>query len=744
MILHLCGLERWADLFRQENVRFMLFSYHNLRRKSFPLIMEWLRELKKTATENDPVSIMLDSGVFSLRQSNAPIPDNILDGYVDSYLKFLEGPDGDVWDIVAEVDYPNDVIGDHDEVLMDGYDRVLEWRDQLYGAVGRRLMPVLMHELTIEEKEDICRDDRFDWVAFPSLPNDTSSHEMIPLTQQHISLAHRYGKRIHLFAQTNVQTNLPYLLNADSVDSTTWVSGDKHGMTFIFQNGKLESLDHSSQYRRKFYKGYYGKIGCDWKKVLGIHKPHWQYCDGPDSRTRDCDACMEQLYEIRRTAIIAWRKYQRYLYIRDPRRRNESKVTHSSPFSLNNPMKLQGKTTEKSKGRGWKEAPLSLPVYHEFGGYNCSNYRTQPQDLERNPTCNACENFETCRGTKEQPEKFEEQTVDSSRKRGWKRQQGKADSNVVSTEEASERTSSEVKIRKYGHKGPRTQRIEVDDERLVRSSDSWDSHGHSDSRNDSCRSDNRKVDLKENEDERSRTRRYDTDRVAQETSTDKPESGGNEGVKNEVDNVDVDPSVPDNNDMGVSSSGGEVAVIDGKHLPIMNYGLPNLGRLRGSTPGFVCDTCPVEDTCPESSSNAVCFYTKDWDGFDTRNADHITGALSHMLDLDKARTFMALHQERLQTGGQLDPRVSQQMDGFMRRAIKLCELKQNLMDPLDAAPVNLAGTHIQAANVNVLNTQQEPSILARLFSGPIPQAPLQTSDVVEAVVDSSPDKKEES
>ena len=268
MILCLAGMERWHELGREHDVRAVLMSYHSLRKnRHLPRMMEWFSSLRESSTERNPSWVMLDSGVFSLRQSAAPVADNILGGYFKSYADFLRGEYQGCFDIVAELDYPADVLGDDGEVLLDGYERVKNWRDELYDIVGDKLMPVLMHELSYEEKEEICRDKRWKWVAFPSLPNDTPGAEVVSRSQEMVKLAHKYGKKIHLFAQTNTQTNFQYLLNADSVDSTTWVSGDKHGMTFTFQKGRMHSLDHSSQYRRAFYKGYYGKIGVDYDRA---------------------------------------------------------------------------------------------------------------------------------------------------------------------------------------------------------------------------------------------------------------------------------------------------------------------------------------------------------------------------------------------------------------------------------------------------------------------------------------------
>lgn len=708
--IHLAGLERWAKLFQKENVCFMLFSFHNLRSRQFPQIAKWLRELKASETENDPVSIMLDSGVFSLRQSNAPIADAILDSYVDSYLKFLEGPDGDLWDIVAEVDMPSDCLGDAGEVLLDGYDRVLAWRDQLYDIVGRRLMPVLMHELTIEEKEDICRDERFDWVAFPSVPNGTPPHEVIPVTQEHIAMAHRHGKKIHLFAQTNVQTNLQYLLNAESVDSTSWISGDKHGMTFIFQEGRLEALDHSSQYRRKFYKGYYGKIGCDWKKILGVHKPHWEYCEGPDSRTRGCDACVEQLHEIRRSAVIAWRKYQRYLYTRDPRRRNETKNTTPKPFLRDNPMNLEGKTRTISKGRGWKGSPL---------------------DSERNLTHDREKNLDTCK--------------DLNRKiSGETRGQEELDIPSVSFtgDDGHHATNDGDHSRADGicHvDGSSSDGCGVDTDSGVSNSSAISTRPH------------RKVG--EN-DEGERVNEGQIESGGGETrgvssSENKGDHHRKRGWKREAGKTNSDDLLPEKAPERTKSEiGGPLAEkpieVDGMHLPVMNHGQPNMERLRKGQAGFVCDTCAIADTCPVSSHNGVCKLSKDWEGFDTRNADHIMGALSTMLDIDKNRTFMAMYQEQVQTGGQLDRRVSEQLDGFIRRAAKVVDLRMQLRPPELDPTASSGGTHIQAHNVNVLSARNEPSILTTIFGGPTPQAPSPVLEVVEASSQPSPTKKEES
>lgn len=87
----------------------------------------------------------------------------------------------------------------------------------------------------------------------------------------------------------------------------------------------------------------------------------------------------------------------------------------------------------------------------------------------------------------------------------------------------------------------------------------------------------------------------------------------------------------------------------------------------GSLPQIGCSSCAMSGECPEYEEGALCAYTSAIRKLPIRNAKSHVAMMEHLLEWDRERTYMALMQERLMAGGQIDPRVSAQLDGHLRR-----------------------------------------------------------------------------
>lgn len=116
-----------------------------------------------------------------------------------------------------------------------------------------------------------------------------------------------------------------------------------------------------------------------------------------------------------------------------------------------------------------------------------------------------------------------------------------------------------------------------------------------------------------------------------------------------------------------------------RSLPVVGAdGQLNLGAYRSSMPRVECNTCMLYDECPKAKPHAVCAYNELFDSFDTRSPAGIAAALDALVEEDGRRTMMAILQERLTTGGQIDPRVSHQMDSYQRRLVQVLGVKAAL------------------------------------------------------------------
>lgn len=304
MKLLLAGGEAWWDTFRKYGIRYILFSYHYLRtQRDFRQMTAWMRECKEKGHPHGPYFFMLDSGAFTFQINKRPEElQEPLDAYADEFINFLANDEcTDLFDVVAELDVYADKPG------VEGWERVHEWRDRLYETVGDRLMPVL-HDVHEESYWQELLNLGLPYVGISSNIGTSGSVGTVSRMQRLTAQAHRKGVKVHAFGMTRLQTDMKYLRNLDTVDSTTWLRADKYGGTFIFHRGYLRILNHLQKEQRAFYRGYFRRIGLNPDKILGTHMEHDANCPGPNSLTPDCEACRDQLHELRASSLIAWRE----------------------------------------------------------------------------------------------------------------------------------------------------------------------------------------------------------------------------------------------------------------------------------------------------------------------------------------------------------------------------------------------------------------------------------------------------
>lgn len=302
MRIVLAGGESWWQTFARYGIRYILLSYHYLRgQRDFAAMVDWMREAKQKGHPDGPYHFMLDSGAFTFQQSSV-LSDlgKPLDDYADEYIRFLrDDPCIDLFDNIAELDvYVDDPI-----TGLDANTRVAMWGERITDVVGSRMMPVIHQTHGPDDWAALAADPRYTWIGIASaMSGDLARIKRI------VGIMHAANKRVHIFGMTRMQTDMKWLRNVDSVDSTTWLRADKYGGTFIYHRGFLRILNHLHKEQRAFYRGYFRRLGLDDKKILGTHMPHADHCPGPNSTTPECDACRDQLHELRASSLIAWRE----------------------------------------------------------------------------------------------------------------------------------------------------------------------------------------------------------------------------------------------------------------------------------------------------------------------------------------------------------------------------------------------------------------------------------------------------
>ena len=141
-----------------------------------------------------------------------------------------------------------------------------------------------------------------------------------------------------------------------------------------------------------------------------------------------------------------------------------------------------------------------------------------------------------------------------------------------------------------------------------------------------------------------------------------------------------------------------------------------LQEVRSGLPALGCSNCAVSGECPEYQEGGGCFFEPLFKKLPVRDLDSQLAHIEHLLEWDKERTLRAMLAERLTAGGQIDPRVSSQLDSHIAR------LK-------DFAALTKRGGAPRAPMGSATLTARGPGLLAQIFGGALPAGSSQVSEI---------------
>lgn len=196
-----------------ERVPYILESYFTFK--------EWQKPLIKKAK-----LFLLDSGAFSFLNNNKSGKKVDWQKYIDDYCDFI---------IQNEVKYFFEL--DIDAIV--GYEKVKEIRKYIESRVGRKCIPVWHKERGKEDFIQMCKD--YDYVAIGGLVGMGYSKKYWKYFTWFIKTAHEYGAKIHALGFTALTGLQKY--HFDTVDSTSWKSGNRFGTLYKFKDGKMLKID---------------------------------------------------------------------------------------------------------------------------------------------------------------------------------------------------------------------------------------------------------------------------------------------------------------------------------------------------------------------------------------------------------------------------------------------------------------------------------------------------------------------
>ena len=249
----------------RNGVTTMLYSYHwiyQMRRDGF---------IARMKQNNPQLDLVLDSGAFTYaekaRLGGGDLPPPRL--FFERYKEYLRNF-GHLWSRVMEFD-----VDSSDDVMGVTVDEVDEWRSELLEEFPHlSICPVYHHWRGTEAWQSYLDDPRVKSLAIGrAAPSD-------PGIRIYVDAAHRVGKTVHGLAFTKYNTSLQWI-PIDSVDSSSWVTGQRYGNFFVFHAGKLHNITTANRgkQRLKQYRTYIEARGCDPDLVMAGDRKELLECN---------------------------------------------------------------------------------------------------------------------------------------------------------------------------------------------------------------------------------------------------------------------------------------------------------------------------------------------------------------------------------------------------------------------------------------------------------------------------------
>jgi len=240
-----CESKAVRDGLYRIGVRQILVSYFYFRKY---LKRTSLQELAEDLGRFD--FVFLDSGGFTLMQAlqKNKATENLKD-YAEEYYRELPKIHH-LFSICAEVDV---------EELGIAY--MEEKKRQMLDA-GVNIAPVIQQK-PISQYESYGWFDLFPYIALGSIT--ASDPKYVSYINQLYEIGKEKGIVYHGFGVTRANTILRSRYY--SVDSTSWTSGARFGVTMIFQNGRIRHYDKKKKDVRKRYKRRFEEAGLIWSDL---------------------------------------------------------------------------------------------------------------------------------------------------------------------------------------------------------------------------------------------------------------------------------------------------------------------------------------------------------------------------------------------------------------------------------------------------------------------------------------------
>lgn len=175
---------------------------------------------------------MLDSGAFSFMSGNGGKQN--FDEYLEKYIAFIN-------------QYKIEQFFELDIDSVVGYEKVKEYRRRLEKGTGKQCIPVWHKSRGKDEFLKMC--DEYSYVAIGGIVSKEITSKEYKYFPWFINEAHRRNAKIHGLGFTNIASLPKY--HFDSVDSSSWTTGNRFGAIYKFDGEKLVKIDRPPNTRVK-------------------------------------------------------------------------------------------------------------------------------------------------------------------------------------------------------------------------------------------------------------------------------------------------------------------------------------------------------------------------------------------------------------------------------------------------------------------------------------------------------------
>lgn len=233
MKIFLASTNTKEEILKEHKIDYILESFYSIKEWQIPYI-------KKCKM------FLLDSGAFTFMNSNKGRVD--FNQYLKDYINFINKYD---------IKYFFEL--DIDSIV--GYEKVKEMRAVLEKGTGRKCIPVWHKARGLEEWRKLTKE--YDYVAIGGIVTKEIKRKEYKYFTPLLDIAKENGCKVHGLGFTDMKALKRYRFY--SVDSTSWISGARFGMLYMFQNGTLKFTKYKDRRIRNHMESNHHNIE-EWLK----------------------------------------------------------------------------------------------------------------------------------------------------------------------------------------------------------------------------------------------------------------------------------------------------------------------------------------------------------------------------------------------------------------------------------------------------------------------------------------------